>query len=154
MTGKTLALLSAAVIAADEWFTLAEGNHAKMLKVVHQAALALKKELAKASTKHGSKGVVDDFRKLARADDPSTSKEAAAAAMNFIHALQQEVYDAIKNYPDRTATELARRAKDPDRRTYNRRVTELLQAGVITVSGIRACKVTGRNVRIYRVVPT
>ena len=93
-----------------------------------------------------------DARHLARRSDPATSKQAAAEILPHLGELQQMVVDALRGHGGRTATELTALEGIGDPRRYNRRLTELVRSGIVTVGAVRPCRVTGKTARTYWLV--
>jgi hypothetical protein len=89
-------------------------------------------------------------RALARRDGPVTSALGALHAASNISPLQAEALEAVRRWPDRTATELARHRGDGDPRKINRRLGELRAMGAIVEGPARACNVTGRPALTWR----
>lgn len=94
----------------------------------------------------------DDARHLARRGDPPTSKQAAAEIAPHLGELQARVVEALRGRGGRTATELTTLEGIGDPRRYNRRLTELVRAGIVVVGATRPCRVTGKNARTYWLV--
>ncbi len=83
-------------------------------------------------------------RALARRDGPATSALGALDAASRLGPLQAEALEAVRRWPDCTATELARHRGEGDPRRINRRLGELRAMGAIVEGPARACRVTGR----------
>lgn len=92
-----------------------------------------------------------DARNLARRSDPATSKAAAAQIAPRIGARALAVLALIKRWPGCTGAELAARDGQPSNHEVMRRVSILIRAGLIEVTCERACTVSGRLARAYRV---
>lgn len=86
-----------------------------------------------------------EARTLARRDGHATSKAGAVDAAARLGELQAFALYCIDRWPGRTSTELARLAGHNDPRRINRRLNELVKAGLIVSEGSRACSITGRQ---------
>jgi hypothetical protein len=93
-------------------------------------------------------------RALARRDGPATSALGALHAASNISPLQAEALEAVRRWPDCTATELAQRRGDGDPRRINRRLGELRAMGAIVEGPARACNVTGRPALTWTISET
>ena len=93
--------------------------------------------------------IFDDHRRLARTDDPSTSKLAAAEIVKSLGRLQRWVYELILQHPDMTVNELAERAGARDPRMVGRRVPELERKDLIASPGSRKCSITGHEAKVW-----
>lgn len=89
-------------------------------------------------------------RRLARRDDPGTSKQAAREVAVALGERQRETLEALRRHPGMTATELARAEGHGDPRVYNRRLPELRDAGRAEITGVRRCRVTGKSASVWR----
>jgi hypothetical protein len=83
-------------------------------------------------------------RRLARATDPRTSKDAAADVLPRLGELQAFVLQLVKATPGLTSNELARRHHINDPRTVNRRLGELEGLGLVVRGTPRPCDVSGK----------
>lgn len=90
-----------------------------------------------------------DARPLARRSDPITSHEAARDIAPHLSTIQQRVMDFLRGRGGSTATELATQMGYGDPRKVNRRLTELVRDGRVTVGATRPCRVTGARVQTY-----
>lgn len=97
---------------------------------------------------------LDDYTPLARSTDPDQSRASAAAIRPVLGELQREAFEAVVRWPGRTGTELSQLSGHPDPRRLNRRLGEILRAGVIIESDVRPCEHTGRQARTYAVPGT
>lgn len=108
-------------------------------------------------------------RKMARAVDPITSHIAAdrLARSGRLRAIQAQVYEALRQFPDLTARELARAMVDaePGARcqccghakaeaslydSCHKRLPELAEMGLIYQAGRRECDVSGELAQTWR----
>lgn len=76
-------------------------------------------------------------------DDPETSKTAARQMNKSGKARTNAeiVLDAVRQWPDRTSTELGSVCEGLDLAEIRRRLTDLRQHGLIEATGSRPCKV-------------
>lgn len=93
-----------------------------------------------------------DGHSLARRGDPPTSKQAAAEIAPHLGDLQARVVEALRGRGGRTATELTSLEGIGDPRQFNRRLPELVKAGIVVVGATRPCRVTGKSARTYWLV--
>lgn len=84
-------------------------------------------------------------KRLARRDDPDTSKLAAEHVAKSLTARQQQAYDVISAHPGCTSQEL-RAIVDWD---VHKRVCELVRAGRVKRGAQRICSVTGMRVQTW-----
>lgn len=90
-------------------------------------------------------------RALARRDGPPTSALGALDAAQRLGRLQAAALEAVRAWPDCTATELAHHRGDGDPRKINRRLGELRTFGAIVEGPARACRITNRMAATWRV---
>jgi hypothetical protein len=91
---------------------------------------------------------------LARANDPSTSKEAAAHIAPSLNTAQAAFIESLRSLKQpSTAQEIAEHACNCHdhkmQESYRKRAGELIKAGRISVAGKRPCRVTNRPAQIY-----
>ena len=88
----------------------------------------------------------EEALKLARASDPTTSKEAAWFIVERLGELQSHAVLVVTKYPGRTLRELAE--LDPrcgkDTRLVGRRLNEVEKMGLVVRGPVRKCGVSGR----------
>lgn len=94
------------------------------------------------------------FEKLAREDDPPTSKAAAKEIGPKVKQLQKAFLDALKNLGrPSTAREIGERAKQiglhGESESVRKRAKELERLGVIKTFGTRKCQVTGKPAQAW-----
>lgn len=96
-----------------------------------------------------------DFTAPVRRTDPVTSHVAAASVQRKVKPQVLKLLDLIRQYPDRTAGELAAASMgELDFHTVCRRVSALERADLIEIDNVgRECRVRGTVQRTYRVKP-
>jgi predicted transcriptional regulator len=82
---------------------------------------------------------------LARATDPTTSKDAARAISQYLVGERFRAWELLRLNPNSTANELAQLAGDRDNRRIGRRLPELENLGLVVRAGDKVCSVTGRD---------
>jgi hypothetical protein len=90
----------------------------------------------------------------ARASDPVTSTIAAQAVENTASVLQRLFIESLAQLGEATANEVARRAAAKANvmpESVRKRAGELFESGLISVSTIRKCGVTGKLAQVYKV---
>lgn len=94
-----------------------------------------------------------DFSAPVRRNDPATSHVAAASVQRKVKPQVLRLLDLIRQYPDRTAGELAEASLgELDFHTVCRRVSALERADLIEIDDVgRECRVRGTVQRTYRV---
>ncbi len=86
------------------------------------------------------------FRRLRRNSDPATSAEAARLIVPKLAHLHEETLAFVKQFPGRTASELAAIYQyELDTRKIGRRLPELVKMNKLYRGPARKCSVTGRN---------
>jgi len=93
----------------------------------------------------------DAAKRLARRDDPATSKDAADAIVDDLGRAQQYAYEAVARWPGRTANELSELARDRDSRRIGKRLPELEELGRIVRCEARKCSTSNRHAHVWRV---
>lgn len=84
-------------------------------------------------------------KRLARKDDPDTSKEAATAILSELGSLHKWVLEVVSKYPGKTASELGQLEEQRDVRRIGRRLGELEEMKLIQRGDPRSCTITTRN---------
>lgn len=97
------------------------------------------------------------FEKLARQDDPPTSKQAAEEIRPSIGKLQAAFLAALKDLGGaRTAREIAERARElglhREPESIRKRAAELEDMRFIRVVGVRRCEYTNRVAEVWELV--
>ena len=92
-----------------------------------------------------------DAHKLARAENPATSKAAAKASRDLRSEHHRIVLAVLDSVTDANADEIAARC-DLDRHQIGRRLNELERVGYVRLTGITRPTATGRMAQCYAAV--
>ena len=93
----------------------------------------------------------DQARRIARREDPETSKAAAEQVAPKLTDRQNEALKWLRDYPESTSEEIDELA-GYSRRQLSKRFGELKDMGKIQVVTVRVCRVRGTRCECYRVV--
>ena len=95
----------------------------------------------------------DESKKLSRREDDSTSHVAAAKLVKSgkHETKKSRVFAALVQYPETTHSELSHDSGIADPTCW-RRLSDLMNDGVVIKCGTRVCRVTGNKCNIWRVL--
>jgi len=102
---------------------------------------------------HAEERDLAEMQRLARNTDPDTSHEAAEHMVQSGKAATQraQVLAIVRDLPDKTAGEIARQMGPGSAHKPSRRLADLRRLGLVHVSGVRKCTITGRRCSTWAV---
>lgn len=93
----------------------------------------------------------DEARRLARRDDPETSKAAAEAVAPVLSRMHAWALGVVRQYGPGTSSEMSRSAGESTNHRLSRRLPELERKGLIVRGQSRPCAVTGMTAAVWGV---